>query len=58
MSNKTQFDHNLQKAKRQREIERLKIDACNYYGQLYENIKQNELIVNHILQRYIDEVGT
>lgn len=58
MSNKIQFNHNLQKAKRHREIERLKIDACLYYGQQYDNIKQNELIVNHILQRYIDEVGT
>ena len=55
--NKTQFDHNLKKAKRQKEIERIKIDACNYYGQLYENIKQNELIVNHLLQRYINELS-
>jgi hypothetical protein len=57
MSNKEQFSHNIKKAKRQKEIERIKIDACLYYGQLYENIKQNELIVNHLLQRYINEVG-
>lgn len=57
MSNAIQFNHNIKKAKRQKEIERLKIDACNYYGQLYDNIKQNELIVNHILQRYINELG-
>ena len=57
MSNKEQFSHNIKKAKRQKEIERIKIDACNYYGQLYDNIKQNELIVNHILQRYIDELN-
>ena len=57
MSNKEQFDHNIKKAKRQKEIERLKMDACSYYGQLYDNIKQNELIVNHLLQRYINELG-
>jgi len=57
MSNKEQFHHNIKKAKRQKEIERIKIDACNYYGQLYDNIKQNELIVNHLLQRYINELG-
>jgi len=57
MSNKEQFNHNIKKAKRQKEIDRIKIDACNYYGQLYDNIKQNELIVNHLLQRYINEVG-
>lgn len=57
MSNKEQFNHNIKKAKRQKEIERIKIDACNYYGQLYDNIKQNELIVNHLLQRYINELG-
>jgi hypothetical protein len=57
MSNKEQFSHNIKKAKRQKEIERIKIDACLYYGQLYENIKQNELIVNRLLQRYINEVG-
>ena len=57
MSNLKQFNHNLQKAKRQREIERLKVDACLYYGQQYDNIKHNELIVNLLLQRYIDEVG-
>jgi hypothetical protein len=58
MSNRIQFEHNLKKAKRQRKIERLKIDACLYFGQQYHNIKHNELIVNHLLQRYIDEVGT
>jgi hypothetical protein len=57
MKNKIQFNHNSQKAKRQNKIERLKIDACLYYGQIYENIKHNELIVNHILQRYIDELN-
>lgn len=43
--------------KRQKEVERLKIDACSYYGQLYENIKHNELIVNHLLQKYINELS-
>ena len=57
MGNKKQFDHNIKKAKRQKEIERIKIEACNYYRQLYYNIKQNELIVNHLLQRYINELG-
>ena len=54
-----QFTHNLQKAKRQlraERVEQFKIDACQYYGQQYENIKQNELIVNLLLQRYIEEL--
>ena len=61
MRNKIQFEHNLQKIKRQAEAERienLKIDACLYYGQQYDNVKHNELIVNHILQRYINEMNT
>jgi len=57
MSNLKQFNHNLQKAKRQNKIERLKIDACLYYGQQYDNVKHNQLIVNHILQRYINEMN-
>ena len=59
MSKAKQFTHNLEKAKRQaaaERIENLKIDACLYYGQLYENIKHNELIVNHLLQRYVNEL--
>jgi len=57
MSNKIQFLYNREQKKNQKEIERLKIDACSYYGQLYDNIKHNDLIVNHLLQRYINELS-
>lgn len=47
--NKTQFLH-LQRCKKQQ-----RIDACNYFGQNYDNIKHTKLS-NVLLDRYLQEL--